>query len=84
MYRLGKRVIALFLCCVMLFSVTVSAFAEAEDLELTVDSYSTEEGSFTLKSDAQFFVITTENPDDTFAETLKLISSEFAAAGKPG
>lgn len=84
MYRLGKRMIALILCCVMLFSVTVSAFAEAEDLELTVDSYSTEEGSFTLKSDARFFVITTENPDDVFAETLKLISSEFAAAGKPG
>lgn len=84
MIRFCKRTAALLLCCAILTSVILPVFAETGDIALTVDRYSEEDGSFTLTSEARIFVITTQKPDDALTETLKLISTEFAAAGKPG
>ena len=84
MNRLGRRTVAALICCVILVSIILPAYAQTEDIALTVDRYSEEEGSFALCPEARFFVITTQKPDDALTETLQLISSEFAAAGKPG
>ena len=64
MNRLGRRTVAALICCVILVSIILPAYAQTEDIALTVDRYSEEEGSFALRPEARFFVITTQKPDD--------------------
>lgn len=84
MIRKGRRITALLLCIVLALSSVSAVFAEEGDITLTFDGFSREEGSFLLSSEARFFVITTQEPDADMGETMQLISTEFAAAGKPG
>lgn len=84
MNRLGRRTIALLICCMILVSNILHAHARTEDVASMVDRYSGEEGHFVLLPEARLFVITTQRPEDALIETLQLISSEFAAAEKPG
>ena len=74
MNRLGRRTIALLICCMILVSNILPAHARTEDVASMVDRYSGEEGHFVLLPEARLFVITAQRPEDALVETLQLIS----------
>lgn len=76
-----KKYLSLLLCAALLLTALPSR-AEAVADTLT-DPYTAGEGDFALTPEARFFLLSEETPSAEVLDTLRLLSAEFAAAGKP-
>lgn len=76
-----KKYLSLLLCIALLLAV-LPPRAEAVAETLT-DPYTAGEGAFELTAQARLFFLAEDEPTEETLQTLRLLSSEFAAAGKP-
>lgn len=83
MNRPGRRLISILLCCTVLLSLILPVSAEETSAAQMADSWSEEEGIFSLIPESRLFYTSMQQPDDALTQTMKLISAEFAAAGRP-
>ena len=76
-----KKYLSLLLCAALLLTALPSRAAAVADT--LTEPYTAGEGVFTLTPEARFFLLSEETPSAEVLDTLRLLSAEFAAAGKP-
>ena len=68
---------------VVTIAANVSAAADTSSLGSLLDSYKTQNGTFTLDDNSRFYIVSETEPTGSLLQTVQLVQRQFAADGKP-